>query len=61
MARLPLCVVIWYWLPLFKGRLGIEIVPKSDVEVIHSLGEGCVKKASKLSKCTCLARPNRKT
>jgi len=36
----------------FKGRLGVEIGPRSDAQVAPDLGEGCVRKAVKLSKCT---------
>jgi len=32
----------------FKGRLGIEIGPRSDAQVTPDLGEGCVRKVVKL-------------
>ena len=34
----------------FKGRLGVEIDLESDAQVTPDLGEGCVRKAIKLSK-----------
>jgi len=36
----------------FKGRLGVEISLESDAQITPDLGEGYVRKAVKLSKCT---------